>query len=804
MSKLQWKGIAILVPLLIAFYLLYPTFSWYTLPTEERASREMMKDPLLGKILNLGLDLRGGTHLVLELKTEKLKANTIEQQKNILSEASERAIEILRNRIDQFGVAEPLIARQGEKWIVVQLPGIKDPERAKQLIGKTALLEFRLVDDSRAMENLSTALREKNISFSSATLNPESLPKEVLSLFPTGYVLMQGRESRYFLVKAVPELTGAYLTNAKVQIGGGSGFGYPEVSIEFNPEGAKIFSEVTETNINRNLAIVLDGVVQSAPTIRTRIPDGKAVVEGSFTSEEAKLLATVLRAGALPVPVEVIEERTVGPSLGEDSIRAGVWSSIIGLLTIVIFMGIYYKGGGLLSDTALGINLILLLAGMAYFRATLTLPGIAGIILSLGMGIDANVLILERIREELQAGKSIRMALDLGYDRAFSAILDSHVTTLISAIFLYQFGTGPVKGFAVTLIIGLIVSLYTAIFVTRTYYHWRMQNKNITTLSVMKALHLLPKTNIDFVGKRYWYLGITGVMLLSGIASLLIKKGPKWGLDFTGGTILEVKFQPAPSLEEIRKALQEKGIPSFEIQSISGEGIFIIRTKVEEVGTAKKDLPAGGDDSTSKLETGMGKQIQTALEQSFPGKNVTMLRKEFVGPTVGKHLIRETFMALLLTFVGIVIYVAFRFRSGIWGSSGVIALVHDVLATIGLFSIVNKEITITIVAALLTIAGYSISDTIVVFDRMREKLRLQRTESLANVINQSINETLSRTIITSLTVLFVVLALYLYGGKVIHDFAFAMLFGVAVGTYSSIAVAAPIVYEWVRIHSKGR
>lgn len=484
MTKLQWKGIIILIPVLLAVYLLYPTFAWYSLPVQERASREALRDPLMGKILNLGLDLRGGTHLVLELQPEKSLGGDLKEQQNIMLEASDRVIEILRNRIDQFGVAEPLIARQGDKWIVVQLPGIKDPERAKQLIGKTALLEFRLVDDSKAMENISTALRDKNISLSSAAANPQDLPKEVLAMFPTGYVLMAGKESRYFLVKAAPELTGAYLTNAKVQLGGGSGFGYPEVSIEFNSDGTKLFSQVTESNINRNLAIVLDGVVQSAPTIRTRIPDGKAVIEGSFTTEEAKLLATVLRAGALPIPVEVIEERTVGPTLGEDSIHAGVWSSIIGLLAIVIFMTVYYKSGGIVSNAALLLNLILLLGAMAYFRATLTLPGIAGIILSLGMAVDANVLILERVREELMNGKTIRMAIDLGYEKAFSAIVDSNITTLISALFLFQFGTGPVKGFAVTLTIGLIVSMFTAIFVTKAYYEWKLQDKNITELTV--------------------------------------------------------------------------------------------------------------------------------------------------------------------------------------------------------------------------------------------------------------------------------------------------------------------------------
>lgn len=304
-----------------------------------------------------------------------------------------------------------------------------------------------------------------------------------------------------------------------------------------------------------------------------------------------------------------------------------------------------------------------------------------------------------------------------------------------------------------------------------------------------RMMELFPKTNIDFIGKRYIYILISGILLLSGIASMLFKGGPKWGLDFTGGAIMEVQFQNPPALDEIRKALREKQIPSFEIQTISGEGIFMIRTKPQQGSAEKAEI---------------GRQIQSALEAAFAQRSPTILRKEYVGPTVGQHLIRQTLSAFLLTFVGIIIYVAFRFHSGVWGASGVIALIHDVLATIGIFSLLNKEITVTVVAALLTLAGYSINDTIVVFDRMREKMRLLRTEPLDAIINKSINETLSRTVITSLTVFFVVLALFFFGGEVIHDFAFALLFGVIVGTYSSIAIAAPVVYEWERICTQKR
>jgi preprotein translocase subunit SecF len=321
-------------------------------------------------------------------------------------------------------------------------------------------------------------------------------------------------------------------------------------------------------------------------------------------------------------------------------------------------------------------------------------------------------------------------------------------------------------------------------------------------------LNLIPKTNIDFIGKRYVFFAISGALILSGLASLVMKKGPKWGLDFTGGTLIEVQFKNPLKLEEVRNALNSKNAPSSEIQSVSGKNVFIIRTQSRKAaeapqsayGTTASSGTVAASTAAASAEKKQGdneaREIQAALQQTFPDNPLTVLRREYVGPTVGKHLMRETALAFGLTFLGIIIYVAFRFHSGVWGAAGVIALVHDVFATIGIFSITDKEITVTIVAALLTIAGYSINDTIVIFDFMRERMRMRKAESFAETINQSLNLTLSRTIITNLTVFMVVSVLYFFGGDVIHDFAFAMVFGAIVGTYSSIAVAAPIIYEW--------
>ena len=457
MSNIKVKALITVIVIGLSAYFLWPTIEWYRTPQGEREQLEKNKDKMVGKVLNLGLDLRGGTHLLLELDVSKI------QEGIDLKDAVDRAIEIIRNRVDQFGVSEPMIAKQGDRWIVIQLPGIKDPARAKELIGKTAMLEFRIVDDSKVLGDIQSKLREKN-----ATVEEINKFPEVVKMIPKGYEIFQGKEGQYYMLKSPPELTGSTLVNAKVEFGGE--FGYPHVSLEFNKEGGRIFSDVTERNIERNLAIVLDGVVQSAPVIRSRIPDGKAVIEGNFSAEEAKLLATVLRAGALPAPVHVIEERTVGPTLGDDSIRTGVLSAVTGTALVFLFMMVYYRFEGLIADTALLVNLFVLMGMMAYFHFTLTLPGIAGVVLSLAMAVDANVLILERMREELALGKTPRLAVDAGYHRAWGTIIDTHITTLIAALFLFQFGTGPVKGFAVTLTIGLVLSLFTAFILTKMMY----------------------------------------------------------------------------------------------------------------------------------------------------------------------------------------------------------------------------------------------------------------------------------------------------------------------------------------------
>ncbi|MDE2490564.1 MAG: protein translocase subunit SecD [Elusimicrobia bacterium] len=470
MSKTQMKWLTLLAFVVGGLFLLYPSINWYTMPADERQKMEQLRDRP-NYLLNLGLDLKGGTQMVMELEVDKLNANTK------LNDAMQQAIEIIRNRVDQFGVAEPLIVRQGQRWIVVQLPGVTDTTRAKALIGKTAQLEFRMVDDSQDGRNALNKILELPEAFQGTQVSTGAA-----KLVPADDDLVPGKDGAAYLLKKGVPLTGAQLETAKVDTSGQ--YGTPDVAFKFKPEAGAKFSALTAANVGRHMAIVLDGVVYSAPVIKGRINGGSGVIEGQFSPEEAKSLAIVLRAGALPAPVRVIEEQVVGPTVGQDSIRDGVRSILIGFLLVVLFMIVYYRASGAVAIMALGLNLLMLLATMSYLHSTLTLPGMAGVILSLAMAVDANVLIFERIREELRLGKPIKTSIAVGYDRAWSAILDTHVTSLISAAFLFQFGTGPIKGFAVTLTIGLVLSLVTATVVTRMIFDYYMATNDVQELSI--------------------------------------------------------------------------------------------------------------------------------------------------------------------------------------------------------------------------------------------------------------------------------------------------------------------------------
>ncbi len=706
------------------------------------------------------------------------------EEQFIRDHAVEQSLEIIRNRIDQFGVTEPVIVRQGEDEIVVQLPGIKDPERAIKLIGQTAQLEFKLVDDD-AQINL-PALIDRAIKDGrlSAKYTVKQLNAVLKGQIPVGdrIYFLKEVDSRTGQTRNIPILlkdktlmTGDAVKTAHVRIGGT--YNEPYVALELTDRGARIFEKITGENVGKRLAIVLDGVVRSAPVIREKIGGGHAQISGSFTHEEAADLAIVLRAGALPAPVKIIQNVTVGPSLGRDSIQKGLISGVAGAIFVMIFMIIYYRLSGFIADVAVLLNLLFLMAILALFQATLTLPGIAGIILTIGMGVDSNVLIFERMREEKALGKPLKAFIDGGYDKAFWTIVDAHVTTLITALALFLFGTGPIKGFAVTLSAGIVINLFTAIYATRWVYEWLIIKNKINDLSF---LQIVGKTSIDFIGKRNISLAISAILVATGIfAFVQINTGAaNLGVDFAGGTMVQYKANKPFELEKIRSALKKAGIEGYALQEVPKENILIVRVK--------KSVATVGD-----IEA----KITKALKENLSDYKFTIESKTEIGSTVSKELRRKAIIAIAISLAGIIGYLAFRFNLS-FGVAAAIATFHDVLAVLGIFYILSKEINLLIVTALLTLAGYSLTDTVVVFDRIRENLKKYHKLSFGEIINRSVNEMLSRTIITSITTLIVVLSLYFFGGVVIHDFAFALMLGIIVGTYSSVFVASPIIYIW--------
>ncbi len=440
----QWLTALTVVLVIASIWAVYPPFDL------RDSEGGLLKK---GKI-NLGLDLQGGMYLKLEVDTSNLPADID------LKEARDRAMEILRNRVDALGVTEPLITQEGQKWIVIQLPGIKDPERAVKIIGQTALLEFKIVDESHPLTNMLDADGNTDAA-----------------RVPSGYEILSGREGDLFVLKTKKLLTGSHLVDAKVQM---DGYGRPIVAFKFDAEGGKLFGAITGSNVNKRLAIILDNRVYSAPVIKTRIGGGSGIIEGQFSLDEARDLALVLRAGALPAPVNIINKYVVGPTLGRDSVEKGKLSWMVGIVMVVLFMLVYYRTSGIIANIALVLNFVFLMALLAALQATLTMPGIAAIILVMGMSVDANVLIFERIREELRTGKTVRAAIDAGYAKALWTIIDANVTTLITAFILYQFGTGPIKGFGVTLLCGITISMFTALIVTKLIFDSRKHYKRLS------------------------------------------------------------------------------------------------------------------------------------------------------------------------------------------------------------------------------------------------------------------------------------------------------------------------------------
>jgi SecD/SecF fusion protein len=708
-----------------------------------------------GKI-KLGLDLRGGTSFLVGLDTSSLD-DTNNVGSTTRDAAISQAVEVFRRRVDRFGVAEPLIQPVGDNKILIQLPGLSEADKlsAKTQIEKAAFLEFRLV-------------------------HPESNQLLQQGLTAPGYQVLQMKRKlpsgeeviNKYLVRRKAELglTGQYVARAGVEPDPMTG--QMQITLRFDSKGADLFGEVTRNHVGEQLAIVLDGELYSAPNINEPILGGSAVISGDFSMKEAFELANVLE-NPLQTPASIEQESSVGPSLGRDSINSGVRASIIGIILVSIFMLIYYMLAGLVANVALLLNVIILLGVMCSMQSTLTLPGIAGIVLTIGMAVDANVLIFERIREEFATGKSLRGAISSGYDKAFSTIFDSNVTTLISSVILIFFGTGPVKGFGVTLTIGVAASLFTALVVTRLMFDWMVSRQMLKSLPMLR---LIGDTKIDFLKYSKVAFACSWALVIVGVGYGIMRGGDTLGVEFRGGDRLTMSFDKKVEMGELRKSINGIGVGDAVIQY-------------------EKDISSGIEvlQVTSAFDS--GDKVKSTLLTQFPDSNFQVIAASAVGPLVAQEILMTAFVATLLALFGILIYVAFRYEYS-FAIGAVVAVIHDVLMTMGWFCLTGGQFSAPMVAALLTIIGFSINDTIVIFDRIREDLKLGMRGSFKDVMNFALNQTLSRTIITSGTVFLSTFSLYVFGGSVINDFAFTFLVGIITGTYSSIFIASALVLWW--------
>jgi preprotein translocase subunit SecD len=771
-----------------------------------------------------------------------------------------RTIDTIEKKVNGLGVAEASVQRRGgsdgEAEILVQLPGVDDPARVKGILQTTAMLELCEVKGGPYESRAALLASHGGV----LPLNSKAARGSSRS----------GVGENWWLLTRSPVVTGRDLRDAQAQQSE-EGLGW-ETSFVLTQDAASRFGRFTEANINNRLAIVVDNVVLSAPRIDAKISD-QGRITGSANHEEAADLALNLRAGSLPAGVKVMEERIVGPSLGADSIRRGVTAGLVGLALVITSMLLYYRGAGWNAVLALLLNTAITIAALSYIDATWTLPGIAGLVLSMGMAVDSNVLIFERIKEELRSGKALSVAVAAGFGRAFVTILDTHVTTVVASAFLFLFGTGPIRGFAVTLVIGLVANLFTAVFVSRSLFDLQLcRRPRLERLSIWPRhpdRDLFRPMNIRFLDKRRLTLGLSIGMIVISLASLVWKGGPKYGLDFRGGTLIYVRFLPPPPIDELREALSTKLSGEVTAQETKGTGEFIVGTQLADEHTLERArqlveqtlrakyaniggkldlnnatqreleerlrsaaLATGGLMSDLQLQElaarvlryrdhersgliqglnelrnveGIDERVLNTIKAECGIGSFNIRSVEIVGPRAGAQLRKQALLATAGALGGMLVYIAFRFRL-ICGVAAVIATIHDVVITLGLFSLTDREINLNVIAALLTLIGYSMNDKIVVFDRVREnqQSRTERDSSFVDLVSRAINQTLSRTLLTAGPTLLACLALYFLGGEVLNGIAFALLIGIVVGTYSSIFVASALLVMWHDYSAKRR
>ena len=830
-----------------------------------------------------------GTYEMREsIKPESANAEVLTVIKKEAESAVANSFNVLRNRIDRFGVTQPSIQKLGNSGrILVELPGVKEPERVRKLLQGTASLEFwttfenaeiapylaeanQLLAGILAEENApaaeaapaaeqdivaeelgSTEKEDANMeaykaanplyavlspvqqnsgacigyatSADTAKVNRYLAMPQVAALFPAEFRPMWGvkpvgnSENIYELVaiKASSRdgqapLDGSVITNANVTYSQQTN-GEPKVSMSMNAEGANVWAHLTKDNIGKQIAIVLDGTVYSYPVVNSEISGGNSEISGHFTVEEATDLVNVLKSGKLPAPATIVQEQVVGPSLGAKSIRDGMISFIIAFILVLIYMILFYQGAGLAADCALLANVVLLFGTLASFGAVLTLPGIAGLVLTLGMAVDANVIIYERIKEELKAGKGLSKAIADGYSNAYSAIIDGQLTTLLTGLVLFFFGSGPVKGFATTLIIGIITSMLTAIFITRLIFESRVARGKNITFDNSVTRNFLKNTHVNFLGGRKWSYTISGIVIVIALVSIFTK-GFTYGVDFTGGRTYVVRFDKPVLAEDVRHAVNEV----FDAAAAADENIKNSSVEVKQFGgdsQMKITTSYKIDDESASVDAEIEGMLFTALKGMFV-QDMTLqdftqtldnpngiVSSDKVGASIASDIRRDAIIAVILALIIIFGYIAIRFKGWNWGLGGVVSLAHTAIIVIGFFSLFtgilpfNLDVDQTFIAAILTIIGYAINDNVVIFDRIRENKFLHPNDDFADTVNKSLNATLTRTVNTSVSTLLPMVAIAIWGGESIRGLSVALILGILIGTYASIMIGTPVMFD---------
>jgi SecD/SecF fusion protein len=717
---------------------------------------------------NLGLDLQGGLSVILEGQSSA--SNPVTDAK------MDQAIRVIQDRVNRLGVAEPEIQRQGADKISVQLPGIDNPDDALKVIGKTAVLEFFDVKQfGTPYASQEEALKAVGVA------TTEELPAGTQIVH---WPIAGGNQSdQWFVVTTPPAVTGAMLSGAQWTYDQNNS---PKVDMQFNDQGATIFEDVTRrmaetaqiTGVDQRLAIVLDGEVASAPRVLEQIAGGKAEITGKFTVDEAKQLALVLDTGRLPVELKAVSQNSIGAILGKSALNQALIAGAVGLLLVMIFMIAYYRLLGVVASVALIIYGVLFIGILNGIGVTMTLPGIAGMILTLGMAVDANVLIFARMRDEVAAGKTIPAATAAGFKKAFRAVFDCNMTTIITAIILFWAASGGIKGFALTLGIGVALSMFTAVVVTRSILSllsgWKpFRNPKLLGLHVDSAKRMKVYPLMRY---KWWFLGSLGLVTVFALITIFVV-GLDFGIDFKGGTRMEVGLEQSATVDEVRSVVSGVGVQDPVVQEVTGAA-----------GTHSFMITAQG------MDEAQAKEVLAQLDSRF-GTTQEATGTESVGASFGRETTNRAFIACAIAIVAIIGYLTFRFEFK-FAIPAIVALLHDVGLTLGIYAATNRLVTTATVAAILTILGYSLHDTIISFDRIRENTLLMKKETYGEMVDLSIRQTLVRSINTTIAILLPLVSILIFGGPTLKDFAFALTIGVLTGTYSSFFVASPLVVLW--------